>query len=65
VLWLDTQFGEEGQGASLPSLTPRLAGRTPEQPAINTPTARLRREKVIMVLFIGKSSRKNEKYRQF
>ncbi len=36
VLWLETQFGEEGQGARRPSLTPRLEGGAPEQPAMHT-----------------------------
>jgi hypothetical protein len=35
LLWLDTQLGVAGQGSSLPSLTPRLTGRTPEQPTKN------------------------------
>src|SRR5512141_451200 len=34
-LWLDTQLGVEGHGASLPSLIPRLAGRTPVHPMLN------------------------------
>src|SRR5512143_2334232 len=35
VLWLDTQFGDGGQGASLPSITPRFSGRPPVQPMMS------------------------------
>jgi hypothetical protein len=36
---VETQFGEFGQGASLPSLTPSIEGLVPEQPTINTGTS--------------------------
>jgi len=39
VLCVETQLGEFGQGASLPSLRPRVEGLVPEQPTIKTGTS--------------------------
>src|SRR5512145_2849764 len=59
LLWLETQFGVEGQGASLPSFRPRFRGRAPVQAtAMNRGNAASRNGMALMEGFLLDAGRR-------